>query len=367
MNKTHPFFTAAIVLSLAAVALAQGAADQQNASIGGRVTLSGQPARGIKVSLVPGPYGSPETPGRQSVSTDDNGRYEFKGLAAGRYGLIAASYIYAGDDLFASQSKPFKVCAVTAGEKLEGQDIRLTRGGVITGLVTDAGDRPVIAERVNLMYVGRDGKRQDYPIIINYDMWQTDDRGVYRYYGLPPGRYLVSVGKETGQSGPTSDAAQGFYRRVYYPDAREVEQAKLIEVKEGGEVTDIDIKLGALEKTFAVSGRVIDAVNNQPVPGSLIDFSLVDKQTNRLRAWSMGMPVNERAEFYFGGLPPGRYGIGASPDPVRNYFGETIEFEVKDEDIEGLDVKLQRGASPASRSRECAWCCRRRRAYCAAA
>src|SRR5262249_35168727 len=161
-----------------------------------------------------------------------------------------------------------KVCTVTTGEKLEGQDIRLTRGGVITGRVTDDAGRSVIAERVNLMYVDRNGKRQDYPIFINQEMWQTDDRGVYRYYGLPRGRYLISAGKEVGQSGPTSETARGFYRRVYYPDASEVEQAKLIEVKDGGEVTDIDIKLGAPEKTFAVSGRVIDAANNQPVPGS---------------------------------------------------------------------------------------------------
>ncbi len=345
MNKIHPFFAAMVVLFLASVAGAQTATEQQTASISGRVTLTGQPARGIKVSLVPGPYGSPETPGRQSARTDDNGRYELKGLAAGRYGILAASYIYASDDLFTSQIKPFKVCTLTAGEKLEGLDIRLVRGGVITGRVTDASDRPVIVERVQLTFVDSTGKQQTFPAMLNDEMWLTDDRGVYRFYGLPPGRYLLSVGKEVGQSGPTSDTARGFYRRVYYPGVNEIEGAELIEVKEGSEITGIDVRLGAAEKTFVVSGRVIDAANSQPVPGSHIDFDVFDKQTNRLRSWSLGLPVNERAEFYFSGLPPGRYAIGAMPDATRNYYSETIEFEIKDEDIEGMDVKLQRGAS----------------------
>jgi protocatechuate 3,4-dioxygenase beta subunit len=346
MSRIHNLFTALILLSLTASAAAQNSAgaDQQNASISGRVTLSGQPVRGIKVSLVPGPYGSPETPGRQSERSDENGRYEFKGLAAGRYGIVAASYIYASVDFFASQIKPFKICTVTAGEKLENQDLPLARGGVITGRITGADGRPVIVERVQLTFVDSNSKRQEFPTFFSSDdMWLTDDRGVYRIFGLPPGRYLVSVGRDVGQG--AAGSARGFFIRVYYPDATEVEQAKLIEVKEGGEVTDIDIRLGAAEKTFAASGRVVDTVDGHPVPGALIEFGPADKRTNRVSGYAVGTPVNERGEFHIGGLTPGHYAIGGTADPTRNYYGEPVEFEVKDENIEGLEVKLQRGAS----------------------
>ncbi len=344
MIKTHSFFAALIIFSLAATAVAQNNPDQQNASISGRVTLSGRPTRGVRVSLVPGPYGSPETPGRQSATTDEDGRYEFTGLKAGRYGLVAASYIYASEELFTSQIRPFKVCAVTMGEKLEGQDIRLTRGGVITGRIIGADGRPVIIERVHLTYVDTNGKRQDYPTFPGAETGLTDDRGVYRHFGLPPGRYLVSVGSDIGQ-GSSSDSARGFFKRVYYPDANEVEQAKLIEVKEGGEVTDIDISLGSPEKTFAVSGRVIDAVSGQIILAALIDFGPADNKTKLVRSYIVGRAANERGEFHYGGLRPGRYGIGATPDSTRDYYGEPIEFEIKDENIEGLVIKLQRGAS----------------------
>lgn len=334
------------MLSLAAVTAAQDTADRQSASISGRVTLSGQPVRGIKVSLVPGPYGSPETPGRQSARTDENGRYEFKGLAAGRYGLIAASYTYANADLLTTQrGNLFKLCSVAAGEKLESQDITLTRGGAITGRITGADGGPVIVERIQLTFVDPTGKQQAFPASVNDEMWLTDDRGVYRLFGLPPGRYLVNAGREIGQGGFGSGSGRGFYRRVYYPDASEVEQAKLIEVKEGGEVTDIDIRLGPPEQTFTVSGRAIDAADGNPIPGALLDFGPADKRTMKAQSYIVGNAANDRGEFRFVGLPPGHYVIGGSHDQARNYYGDPVEFEIKDEDIKSLDVKLSRGAS----------------------
>lgn len=347
MNTRYlsPSFTALLLLTL--IYCASAARAQTNvepATISGRITLDGQPARSIKVSLVPGPYGSPETPGRQSVRTDEEGNYEFKGLSAGRYGLLAASYVYVSDELFSLPSKPFKLCTVAAGEKLTAQDIRLVRGGVITGRVTDADGKPVILEPINLSFVEQSGKRQEFPGILHREMLETDDRGVYRCFGLLPGRYLVSVGKDVG-GGSTTGRAQGFYRCVYYPGVAEAERAELVEVSPGGEVTGIDIRLGTKEKTFSARGRAIDAINGQAVPGAWTDFYLFDQRTKQLRPSSVGDTCNERGEFNFTGLLPGRYGIAGTPDSTRNYYGELVAFEIKDEDLTGLEIKLQRGAN----------------------
>lgn len=328
-----------LVCALATIGYAQ---PEQTASISGRVTIRGNPARGVKVSLVPGPYGSPETPGRQSVRTDEEGNYTFSGLAPGRYGILAASYIHVSDEFWNSELKPFKLCTVAAGDKLNHQDIRLVRGGVITGRVTDANDIPVINERVSLSIVDGNGKQQAFPINLNYEMWPTDDRGVYRYFGLPPGRYLVSVGQETG-GGSVETSNRGFYRRVFYPGVADAARAQLIEVQEGGEVTGIDFKLGPREKTFTISGRVVDA-NGQPVPGSFVAVSLFDKATNRWRVWYSGRPVNDRAEFQFPGWPPGQYGLSNTLNSIPNDYSDLVVAEVKDKDIEDLEIKLQRGA-----------------------
>src|ERR1044071_1844837 len=111
-------------LGVCACLQAQSLPNEATASISGQVTLSGKPARKIKVTLVPGPYGSPETPGRQTVVADDKGRYEFKNLSAGRYGIVAASYIYVSKE-DGSKTQPFRICTVNTNEKLDGQDIAL--------------------------------------------------------------------------------------------------------------------------------------------------------------------------------------------------------------------------------------------------
>ena len=120
------------VYCLLALSAAPARAQTDMASISGRVTLNGAPARGVKVSLVPGPYGSAKTPGRQSARTDDDGRFEFKGLAAGRYGILVASYVYVSEDLFSQPARPFKLCTVTAGEALAGQLIMAARAAWFT-------------------------------------------------------------------------------------------------------------------------------------------------------------------------------------------------------------------------------------------
>src|SRR5215475_7349526 len=136
MSRTLLFFTAMIILSLAAVTAAQDAGDRQSASINGRVTLSGQPVRGIKVSLVPGPYGSPETPGRQSARTDENGRYEFKGLAVGRFGgLPPGRYVIGGshDTTRSYYGEPVEF--EVKDEDIKSLDVKLSRGASISGAV----------------------------------------------------------------------------------------------------------------------------------------------------------------------------------------------------------------------------------------
>jgi protocatechuate 3,4-dioxygenase beta subunit len=320
---------------------AQSLPPEATASISGRVTLDGKPAHKIKVTLVPGPYGSPETPGRQSVMTDDEGRYEFKNLSAGRYGIVAASYIYVSKEE-GLKPQPLKVCTVNTNEKLEGQDFTLVRGGVLTGRVTDADGKPLILERLRLTYVDAGGKKQPFRPFGNEEMFSTDDRGVYRIFGLLPGSYTVSAGQDAGEG--TQDK-RVLYRRMYYPGTNNEAQATLIEVKEADEVTGIDLRLGAPEKVFTASGHVTDAITGQPVPDAVIDFMLVDKRTGKPHPQSIGTSLNERAEFQFKGLMPAEYGVQVTAHAEKNYYGEPVTFEIKDKNIENLDVKMQRGAT----------------------
>lgn len=341
MKPTASRITSMALLSVLIGLPAQSQPNDATASISGRVTLSGKPARKIKVTLVPGPYGDPETPGRQSVVADDEGRYEFKNLKAGRYGLVAASYIYVSQEE-GLKAQPFKICTVKTDEKLTGQDIRLVRGGVITGRVTDADGKPLILERVCLNNIAPSGQRQAFRPMGNEEMFTTDDRGIYRLFGLLPGNYTVSVGQDAGEG---TQNKRVVYRRIFYPGTHEETQATLIEVKEADEITDINLRMDAPEKSFTASGRVTDATTGQPVPDAHIDFMLVDKRTGKPQPWSRGMPLNEQAEFQLKGLMPAQYSVQVTAHAEKNYYGEPVTFEVKDKNIENLDVKMQRGAT----------------------
>src|SRR5262249_61167958 len=53
---------------------------------------------------------------------------------------------------------------------------------------------------------------------------------------------------------------------TYHPDVVRQDEAKVIEVMEGGEVTGVDIRLRNPGATFAASGRVINSETGKPLP-----------------------------------------------------------------------------------------------------
>src|SRR5206468_5450232 len=76
------------------------------------------------------------------------------------------------------------------GQELATIDLRVVRGGVITGRVLDEDGEPLARAVVTVQrYQYVRGERQLSPAGGD----QTDDRGQYRVFGLPPGDYYVSA------------------------------------------------------------------------------------------------------------------------------------------------------------------------------
>jgi hypothetical protein len=74
------------------------------------------------------------------------------------------------------------------GQKLDKAHITLPRGSVITGLVVDEHGEPATGTQVRaLRYVMRSGERA----LQQVGQDQTDDRGIYRIFGLQPGEHVV--------------------------------------------------------------------------------------------------------------------------------------------------------------------------------
>jgi protocatechuate 3,4-dioxygenase beta subunit len=321
-------------------------------SISGRVTIGDKGAPGILVTA-----GLNQSASSAQATSDADGHFHIGALTAGQFIVtpVAPLYVLPTSPMTGSG----KVVNLSSGEAVEGIDFKLTRGGVITGRVTDSDGRPVIEERLSLDPVDENGAsaRVQMPRWSNYQMYQTDDRGVYRIYGLPAGHYKVSVGDEPGTI--SGLRTTGFYQRTYYPDATDPSKASVVDLNEGGEAKNIDISLGRRASTYTVSGRIVDADTGQPLAGVAYAFGVLQKNQNRSYIAGMASPAtptNAQGEFRLEGVEPGNYGVfvmasrfdfGPSASNGPDVYSDPVLFEVIDGDVTNLEIKAERGHSLA--------------------
>ncbi|MGH9802478.1 MAG: hypothetical protein ACRD82_19095, partial [Blastocatellia bacterium] len=176
--------------------------------------------------------------------------------------------------------------------------------------------------------------------------YSTDDRGIYRLYGLPGGRYLVGLGFEQRPNSMTFTTARVFYPFTYYPGTSDQSQAKPVEISEGTEASGIDIVVGGLKKNYDVAGRVTYAENGQPAIGIGVGHGVIstfDKSVGV--SSSFNAPTNSAGEFRMSNILPGKYAAAAQPGKDDNSYSEPVLFEISDGDVNDLELKLNRGSS----------------------
>lgn len=333
-------------LSLPTLLLAQSTTQQTSktprSSVSGRVTIKEKGVGGVMVALrkteTQMPFES-----YQKATTDMDGFYRITNVPPGNYEIIPSLPAFVPADT----NTRSKQILVGDDDNIEGINFALVRGGVITGRITDADGRPLIQQQVTIFRGNtfnpspQDPQRPIFPATAI----QTDDRGIYRVYGLAAGRYKVASGRgdDTYTSGP--NIGRSRYRQVFYPDVTEQDKAKFIEVTEGSEATDVDITLGRALPMFTASGRVIDGEKGLPVPN--LRFSVQRMVGQRAEYVNTTGISNIQGDFVIEGLIPGRYGINMVPSPNQSneLRAETLNFEIFDQDISGVVVKLVKGAS----------------------
>lgn len=176
-----------VVLGVAAGAFQQ---DRPALQRSGTATLTGvvvtdtenpKPVRRATVRLTDGGTSSARLAG-----TDDKGRFVFAGLVEGRYTLSATKPGFV--ETFHGSSRPGRgpgvPVAVTDGQPAD-VTLALVAGGVITGVISDARGRPAVGVTVTAVSLRAAGTAPTRTV--------TDDRGVYRLFGLAPGDYVVAA------------------------------------------------------------------------------------------------------------------------------------------------------------------------------
>lgn len=328
------------LLSLSASLCAQSTTKQPakvpRGSVSGRVTIKDNGAAGVVVGLRKGDLYMSTEP-FSKATTDQDGFYRFGNLTPGNYSitLSAPAFVMAKKD---SQSK---IVVVSEDEPIEGMNFALVRGGVITGRVTDAEGRPVIAQQVKVYTVEAFERRvQDQPIYSTREV-ETDDRGIYRVFGLSAGRYKVAAGRT--EDGYNFSLQSATYRQIFHPNTDEHAKATVIEVSEGSEASNVDIALGRAMQTFSASGVAIDE-KGLPVPN--LPFEVQRRLGQRTEWVNAFATSNSRGEFVIEGLIPGKYGISvAQYQSSGEMRAEPLSFDITDQDVGGLTVRISKGAS----------------------
>jgi protocatechuate 3,4-dioxygenase beta subunit len=324
--------------SAAAQSAAKGSGDSKEptASISGRVTVEGKPLSGVIVSV-----GSGNSPGGGlgRSTTDADGRYTISGVPAGQYSVspFAPAMVLPSDTPF---GQPGKTVNVADGEVIEKIDFAMIRGGVMTGRVTDSNGRPVVAQRVQISQLDDQGRKHSL-FGMNQNIYQTDDRGIYRVYGLSPGRYVVSTGR--GAPGEVSaGSGHAYYPFTYHPGVTDESRAGIVDITAGTEAINIDIPLGKPEVSYTATGHVVDADSGTPVPDVQIGYSSVAATA---RGSSNGQRTGFDGEFRIEGVIPGRYSAFATGDDDHDIYSDLTPFDVVDADVRGVEVKVRRGGS----------------------
>jgi hypothetical protein len=277
----------------------------------------------------------------RATTTDEHGRFEFKDLPKGRFGVRAnkAGYVSLGF----GQRRPDqggRAVELGDGQTLDRIDFNLPRGGVIGGRIVDEFGEPVAGLQVQVLrYAYREGRRQLTPV----GGWGqgTDDRGQYRIYGLSAGEYYVSAQMGMpGMWGGQSDSRSGF-GLTYYPGSLNVAEAQRVSVAPGNEQTSINFAV-LPTRTVKVSGTVTNS-QGRPVTQGVV--MLQAGQDTTYFTMSGGGMIKPDGTFDIGNLSPGEYTLHVNTDASphdEDAEAAVVPISVGMDDLTGLAITTRR-------------------------
>ena len=338
-SSTRKTLCLLVVLSTAICLQAQTSTQKVGtASVSGKVTIKGKPAIGVIVVAGMPEHLRTSTSPMHRTRTDETGSYSIRNLSPGSYEISTFTPALVSNDM--------RSVVLSEGEQVEDVNLALVPGGVIAGKITDSEGKPVIAQHVKIMPVFDSPPMQLSPHMLTRLFIEntTDDRGIYRAFGVPPGKYKVSV----GESGGLSRGPQQRFAETFYPSVTDVAKATTIEVTEGSEKTGVDITMGRLVQSFRVSGRVVDGETGKPIPNVTYGVehrTTEDGASSGASSSFGGEATNANGEFRLDNVSPGAYTVFTFAMDGSDAPPGSVSFEVTDHDVTDLIIKTKKGAS----------------------
>jgi len=299
------------------------AALETGAIITGTVTdkVSGAPIQGILVNAVSSDSGMFAGYGY----TDSSGAYRVTGLASGNYKLQFSGngYVSQWFDDKAGQALATAV-SVTAPNTVADINVLLTRGGSISGTISDRISGVGIVS-VSLSVIDRSSGE-----------WlgggTSDSNGNYTITGLASGSYSLRIYPAYGSG----------YLEKWYGGQDGYLCADSVTVTAPNATTGID---ALLDMGGSVSGRVTDAVTGAGISGLRIFLLNIASQSTN----SFNTAIDATGAYTVSGVPGGEYSLYLSAPGYIGSFGSTVVRITAPTLLTGVDGTLVKGGGISGR------------------
>jgi hypothetical protein len=285
---------------------AQPARDQASRAVAdgiirGRVTAAsdGHALQRVRVVL------NGAAPNLPTSVTDERGAFELVEVPPGTYTITASRAGYLTTRYGQRRPlEPGRSITIASGETVDGVDVRLSRGAVLAGRISDdAGEGVPNArvEAVELRYLR--GRRVAVPARVTY----ANDEGDYRLSGLETGSYQVRASSTELWEADEGQTTYTF-AVTYFPGVTTAGRSETLKVSAGQQLAGLDFRLvpGAASR---VTG-VVQNANGEPLPAQVVWLSRITRTVGGelLSSGSGGqVRTDERGAFDFSKLAPGEY------------------------------------------------------------
>ncbi|HWX40893.1 MAG TPA: carboxypeptidase-like regulatory domain-containing protein [Blastocatellia bacterium] len=314
-----------------AAATRSGSKDERRAASGQKGSITGrvvsESGQGLMLAQVRANVPGGALNGNAFTATDEDGSFELGGLTPRAYTVTAFAPGYV---------IPRSTDGPTFYRPGDSVTIRMVKGGVITGTVTSAVGDPMVGVPANAIRVRDTEGKQASGTAVGQQNHSTDDRGIFRIYGLEAGVYLVRAGGQ--RSFPVTPLDRDV--PTYYPSSTR-DTAVEVSVRSGEETSGIDIRYRG-EPGRAISGTVSGIVGNSRSPSSSASVMLYRAKADWPEATTYVSPVEINRSFAFYGVADGDYEVMAQRSVAG---GDALasaprRITVRGADVTGIDLAL---------------------------
>jgi hypothetical protein len=329
---------------------------------------------------------------RQSAITTDDGGFRFANLPAGQFTVSATKASYLTTEFGAKRpGQPGTPVSLSVGQQLTGLILGLARGAVLSGTVRDETSEPAAGVQVVVLPVGvlESGGAPDSPAA----QVMTDDRGMYRMFGLTPGQYLIvativtigpsgqigvrstadvdallatlrssgrgsSAGHAAGPSRSPNAPPPYGYAPIYYPGTPVAAEAARVAVAAAEERDGLDFTL-SLVPAATVEGTISDPSGAIPTGAQLTLTATGPMVPSLGMQRGLSQQPGPLGQFKFIGVTPGDYAItgrmmprlqpGETAPAVASTLWATADVHVNGQDVSGIALVLQPGMTLSGR------------------